>query len=112
MTTTKFAKAIGTGREYVVRRIKSGEIPAAVVYKQRGNNDYYYDIDPSLVPHWKKVVADKKLSPTSTNYANDKREYLAKDTPLNQACKQVKELEKRGIRVSYGEAVAKGLIQG
>ena len=112
MTTTKFAKAIGTGRDFVVRRIKAGEIPAIVVNKQHGNNKNYYDIDPNLVPHWKKLVSDKRLSPTSTNNPVDRREYLAKDTPLNKACRQIKELEKKGIKVSYGQAVAMGLIKG
>ena len=112
MTTTKFAKAIGTGRDFVVRRIKAGEIPATVVNKQHGNNKYYYDIDPKLVPYWKKLVSDKRLSPTSTNNQLDKREYISKDTPLRKATRRINELESNGISVSYGQAVAMGLIPG
>ncbi len=112
MTTTQFAKAIGTGREYVIRRIKSGEIPVVIVNKQRGNNKYYYDIDPALVPKWKKVVADRQLSPVSTNNQLDKREYVSKDTPLRKATRQINDLENKGISVSYGQAVAMGLIPG
>lgn len=112
MTIDKFAKAIGTGKEYVLRRVKSGEIPSVIVKKPPNYILFYYDIDPSLVPQWKKVVSNRHLSPTSTNNPMDKREYLSKDTPLNKACRQLKELEKKGIKVSYGQAVAMGLIRG
>lgn len=112
MTVSKFAKAIGTGKEYVLRRIKTGEIPVEIKKRPPKCTQFYYDIDPELVPKWKKEVADKHMSPVSINNSLDKREYLSKDTPLNQACRELNELEKQGIKLSYGQAVAKGYISG
>ena len=88
----------------------------AAVVKGNAGSPYaikdYYDIDPALVPKWKKVVADRQLSPVSTNNQLDKREYVSKDTPLRKATRQINDLENQGISVSYGQAVAMGLIPG
>lgn len=112
MKVSKFAKAIGTGKEFVLRRIKDGDIPAVIIKKPPKYTQFYYDVDPALIPKWKKIVENKHLSPTSINNAVDKREYLPKDTPLNQACREIKELEKLGIKLSYGQAVAQKYISG
>jgi len=107
MTLVEFSREVGVGIYYIKQKMTAGEIPYEI--KPIGKNFNYY-IDPEFVPIFKeRLKSNKKSKPRK--YTRSNRGY--KITPLGKACKEIEQYNKEhGVNLTYGQAVAKGIIEG
>ena len=107
MTLVEFSKEVGVGTYYVKKQMEEGNIPYEI--KPIGKNFNYY-IDPDFVPEFKEMLAKRKnvrAKPVRKKKAGIKL------TPLAKATREIEIYNKKnGVNISYGQAVAKGIIGG
>lgn len=106
MTLKEFAEAVGAGTYYIKQQMEAGEIPYEI--KEIGKNFNYY-IDPAFVPVYKEKVEQRKKSQAKGIRITRKEKRLS---PLRRAAQNLEEYNKKnGLNLSYGQAVAKGIIE-
>lgn len=107
MTLVEFSREVGVGIYYVKQRIAAGEIPYEI--RNIGKNFNYY-IDPEFVPVFKeRLIANQKAK--QRNYRRSRKS--TRLTPLREASREIEAYNKKhGVNLTYGQAVAKGIIEG
>ena len=87
--------------------MEAGNIPYEI--KPIGKNYNYY-IDPDFVPVFKEMLAKRKNVRAKPVRKSNSGFRL---TPLGKATREIEEYNRRnGVNLSYGQAVAKGIIGG
>lgn len=108
MTLIDFAKEVGVGTHYIKKQMLEGEIPYTVI--EIGKN-FIYDLDPTYVSLVKSELEMKRREGTRKfRRSNRKGKQL---TPLQKATYDLEEYNRKNkTNLSYGQAVAKGIIEG
>lgn len=111
MKLKEFTNLVGVSEYFVKTRISRGEIKAEKIPRNESGSQFYFEIDASEVDKWRKIVNDGKASDAGLNKKKVSKRDRINNTPLRQVDRQLKELQKEIGYISYGEAVAKGLIK-
>ena len=108
MTLRDFAKEVGVGTHYIKKQMLAGEIPYNIIEIGKNHN---YDLDPNYVQLVKDELEMKRREGTRKVRRSSRKGKQI--TSLQKATYELEKYNRRnGTNLSYGQAVAKGIIEG